>query len=192
MKKAILTLLIVFLLASKAFSFTIITDPNVFYAFYEKPTKVINFTELKDGTSYNTILAQFKSNTPDSSESDCLAPRAGDFEALTVLPGAFSKVWSFRGSDPESAYSFCDTILWFDQGISTGNYHMAISTRAGRSQPFAIYTNKGFMGILPDTPKETLFIFENLHFIFSFETDFSKTTPMSESRDSFLAKMEID
>jgi hypothetical protein len=189
LKKAVLILSIVLLLASNAFSFTVITDPNVFYAFYEKPTKVINFTELKDGTPYANIQAQLKSNASHSSEPDCLIPNAGDFDTLTVLPGAFSKVWSFKGVDPENAYSFCDTILWFDQGISTGNYHMAISTSSMRSQPFAIYTNKGFMGILPDSPNETLFIFENLHFIFSFETDFTKTTPVSQSRDSFLAKM---
>ena len=189
MKKAVLILPLVLLLASNAFSFTVITDPNVFYAFYEKPTEVINFTELKDGTPYATIQAKLKSNASHSSEPECLTSRTGDIEALTVLPGAFSKVWSFKGADPENTYAFCDTILWFDQGISTGNNHMTISTSAGRSQPFAIYTNKGFMGILPDTPNETLFIFENLHFIFSFETDFSKTTPVSESRDSFLAKM---
>ena len=88
--------------------------------------------------------------------------------------------------------TFRDSILWFDQGISTGDCSMAVSTNAGRSKPFAIYTNKGFMGIIPDTPRETLFIFENLHFIFSFETDFSKTAPVSESKASFYAKIEIN
>jgi hypothetical protein len=48
------------------------------------------------------------------------------------------------------------------------------------------------MGIIPDTPRETLFIFENLHFIFSFETDFSKTAPVSESKASFYAQIEIN
>ena len=69
---------------------------------------------------------------------------------------------------------------------------MAVSTNAERSQPFAMYTNKGFMGIIPDTPQETLFIFENLHFIFSFETEFAKTAPVSESKTSFLALVEIN
>jgi hypothetical protein len=55
-----------------------------------------------------------------------------------------------------------------------------------------MYTNKGFMGIIPDTPQEILFIFENLHFIFSFETEFSKTAPVSESKTSFLALNEIN
>jgi hypothetical protein len=67
-----------------------------------------------------------------------------------------------------------------------------VSTTAGQSKPFAIYTNKGFMGIIPDTPQETLFIFENLHFIFSFETEFSKTAPVSESEASFLAQIVIN
>jgi hypothetical protein len=52
-----------------------------------------------------------------------------------------------------------------------------------------MYTNKGFMGIIPDTPEETLFIFENLHFIFSFEADFSKTAPVSESKAALLAQL---
>jgi hypothetical protein len=66
-----------------------------------------------------------------------------------------------------------------------------VSTNIGPSQPFAMYTNKGFMGIIPDTPQETLFLFENLHFIFSFETEFLKTAPVSESKASFFARIEI-
>jgi hypothetical protein len=110
---------------------------------------------------------------------------------LTVRSDAFSNAWSFLGSDPEQAQSFCDVILWFDQGISTGDLSLAVTTKTGRSQPFAMYTNRGFMGIIPDTPQETLFIFENLHFIFSFEAEFSKTAPVSESKAALLAQTEI-
>ena len=55
MKKVTLILLINLALASNVFSYSVITDPNVFYAFFEKPAKVIDFAELKDGTSYNNI-----------------------------------------------------------------------------------------------------------------------------------------
>ena len=47
------------------------------------------------------------------------------------------------------------------------------------------------MGIIPDSPHETLFIFENLHFIFSFEAEFSKAAPVSESKAALLAQTEI-
>lgn len=181
-----------FLLASNAFSFTIITDPDVFYAFFEKPTKTIDFSELKDGTPYHRIHEQLKSNDSLPNEQDCLNTHQGDFKGLTVLPGAFSKHWSFKGADLKKAYTFCDTVLWFDQGISTGEYHMTVSISAGESQPFAIYTNKGFMGILPDTPRENLFIFENIHLIYSFETDFSKAAPLSDSTTSFLAQLNLN
>ena len=192
MKKVTLIILINFVLASNAFSFSVITDPNVFYAFFEKPAKVIDFTELKDGTSYNNIPGRLEPDTIDEAEPDCINNQAEDIKALTVWSNAFSNAWSFRGSDPVQAHSLRDAILWFDQGITTGDCSMAISTNAERSQPFAIYTNKGFMGIIPDTPQETLFIFENLHFIFSFETEFSKTAPVSESKTSFLALIEIN
>ena len=192
MKKVALIIFMNFALASNAFSYTIITDPGVFYAFFENPAKVIDFSELKNGTSYNNIPGRFEPDTFKVSEPDCINNHAKDFKALTVWPNAFSNAWSFQGADPVQAHSFCDAILWFDQGISTGDYSMAVSTNAGRSKPFAIYTNKGFMGIIPDTPQETLFIFENLHFIFSFETDFSKTAPVSESKASFYAQIEIN
>ena len=192
MKKVTLILLINFVLVSNVFSYTVITDPNVFYVFFEKPAKVIDFTELKDGTSYNNISGRVEPDTFKVSKPDCKNTRAGDLKALTVGPGAFSNAWSFQGADPVQGHSFCDTILWFDQGISTGDYSMAVSTNAERSQPFAMYTNKGFMGIIPDTPQETLFIFEDLHFIFSFETEFSNTAPVSESKVSFLAQIEIN
>ncbi len=98
MKKVALILLMDFLLASNVFSYTIITDPNVFYAFFEKPTKIIDFTELQDGTSYNSIQKQIKSNTSPAYEPDCINIRPGDFEALTVLSSAFSNAWSFQGN----------------------------------------------------------------------------------------------
>ena len=192
MKKVTLVLLINFVLASNVFSYSVITDPNVFYAFFEKPAKVIDFTELKDGTSYNNIPGRLEPDTFEVPEPDCINNQATDIKALTVWSNAFSKAWSFRGSDPVQADAFHDEILWFDQGITTGDCSMAVSTNAERSQPFAMYTNKGFMGIIPDTPQETLFIFENLHFIFSFETEFAKTAPVSESKTSFLALMEIN
>jgi hypothetical protein len=191
-KKVTLIILINFALASNVFSYAVITDPNVFYAFFEKPAKIIDFTKLKDGTSYKNIPGRFEPDTFKVSELDCIKNHAGDLKALTVWPTAFSNAWSFLGVDPVQAHAFGDVILWFDQGISTGDCNMAVSTNVGHSQPFAIYTNKGFMGIIPDTPQETLFIFENLHFVFSFETEFSKAAPVSESKISFLAQIEIN
>jgi hypothetical protein len=191
-KKVTLTILINFAVASNVFAYTAITDPNVFYSFFEKPANIIDFAELKDGTSYDNITGRAEMDIPEASEPNCINNRAGDLNTLTVRSSAFSNTWSFQGVEPVQAQSFCDVILWFDQGISTGDYNLAVSTKAGRSKPFAIYTNKGFMGIIPDTPQETLFIFENLHFIFSFETEFSKTAPVSESEASFLAQIVIN
>ncbi len=190
MKKSILIIFINFVLASNVFSYTVITDPSVFYTFFENPAKVLDFTELKDGTSYTNIQDRSGPDQIKASETDCINHRPEDLNAMTVGPGAFSNAWSFLGSDPKQTHSFCDSILWFDQGISTGDLSLAVSTNAGRSQPFAMYTNKGFMGIIPDTPEETLFIFENLHFIFSFEAEFSKTAPVSESKAELLAHLE--
>ncbi len=192
MKKVTLILLINLALASNVFSYSVITDPNVFYAFFEKPAKVIDFAELKDGTSYNNIPGRLEPDTSKVPEPDCITNQPKGIKALTVWSNAFSNAWSFRGSDPVQAHSLGDAILWFDQGITTGDCSMAVSTNAERSQPFAMYTNKGFMGIIPDTPQETLFIFEKLHFIFSFETEFSKTAPVSESKISVLARIEIN
>ena len=191
MKKVTFIILINFVLASNVFSYTVITDPNVFYTFFEKPAKIIDFSELKDGSSYRSLPGRFERDTFETSESDCINTHAEDLKALKVGPSAFSNAWSFLGAEPVQAHAFCDEILWFDQGISTGDYSLTVSTNTGRSQPFAMYTNKGFMGIIPDTPQETLFIFENLHFIFSFETEFSKADPVSESKASLIAQIEI-
>jgi hypothetical protein len=191
-KKVTLTILINLALASNAFTYTAITDPNLFYSFFEKPAKIIDFTELKDGTPYDNISGAFEPSTPKASEPDCINNREGSINALTVRSNAFSNTWSFQGAESLQTRSLCDVILWFDQGISTGDYNLAVSTKAEQSKPFAIYTNKGFIGVIPDTPQETLFIFENLHSIFSFETEFTKTAPASESKASFLAQVDIN
>ncbi|MGD2013417.1 MAG: hypothetical protein PVJ77_16100 [Desulfobacterales bacterium] len=192
MKKVILTILINFAVASNVFAYTVIKDPNVFYSFFEKPANIIDFAELKDGTLYGNLTDRVEADILEASGPSCINNRAGNLNALTVGPSAFSNTWSFLGAEPVKAQSFCDAVLWFDQGISTGDYNLAVSTTPGRSKPFAIYTNKGFMGIIPDTPQETLFIFENLHFIFSFETEFSTTAPVPESEASFMAQIEIN
>jgi hypothetical protein len=191
-KKVILTILINFAVASNVFAYTVIKDPNVFYSFFEKPANIIDFAELKDGTLYGNLTDRVEADILEASGPNCINNRAGNLNALTVGPSAFSNTWSFLGAEPVKAQSFCDAVLWFDQGISTGDYNLAVSTTPGRSKPFAIYTNKGFMGIIPDTPQETLFIFENLHFIFSFETEFSTTAPVPESEASFMAQIEIN
>jgi hypothetical protein len=185
-----------FQLTPVAFSYTMITDPNVFYSFFEKPKKVIEFRELRDGTSYEDISQRLKPNTFYAAQPNCLIVGTGDddsirgLEALAVRPNAFSKSWSFMGADPKRPNSLCRVVIWFDQGISTGNFNMTVATTTGRSQPFVLFTNRGFMGILPDTPEETLFIFDNLHLVFSFETEFSKTTPVAESEALFWAIVE--
>jgi len=171
----------------------------VFYSFFEKPKKIIEFTKLKDGTPYDGIPDRFKPNKYYVSELDCLIigtgehNEAGGFEALAVRPGSFSNAWSFMRADPNKAGTYCEAVIWFDHGISTGSYKMMVSVTAGKSQPFVVYTNKGFIGILPDTPHETTFIFDNFYLIFSFETEFTKVTPLSDSKEvSFLAQFETN
>jgi hypothetical protein len=76
-------------------------------------------------------------------------------------------------SDPKKPGSFCKTVVWFDQGISAGDYKMTVVATPGQSQPFAIFTNKGFIGIMPDSPQETLFVLGDISYITFFETEFS-------------------
>ena len=49
MGRLTLALLMVLLPTQSAFSYTII-DVDLFYAFYEKSNRIIDFTEFKDGT----------------------------------------------------------------------------------------------------------------------------------------------
>jgi len=196
LKKLVLSLFVGLLQTQSVFAYTMITDPSVFYSFFEKPKKVIEFRELRDGTSYDNISHRLKPNAFYAAEPNCLIvgtgedDPAGGLEALAVRPNAFSKSWSFMGADPKKPNSFCRVVIWFDQGISTGNYNVTVAVTNGQSQPFVLFTNRGFMGILPDTAEETLFIFDNLHLVFSFETEFSMTTPVSESEALFWAMDE--
>jgi hypothetical protein len=166
------------LFASNSLAYTVITDPHAFYSLFEKPKKTIEFTELKDGTALYSIPAGFRPNTFYGDKPNCLIIGTGDssltggYEELAVRPNAFSNAWSFMVSDPKKPGSFCETVIWFDQGISAGTYKMTVVAATGRSQPFAMLTNKGFIGILPDSPQETLFILDDISFISIFETEF--------------------
>ncbi|UCF93289.1 MAG: hypothetical protein JSW39_03770 [Desulfobacterales bacterium] len=198
MKKLALALLMGFVLAPSAFAYTMIKDPNVFYSIFEKPKKLIEFTKLKDGTTFDKIPVSYKPHQFYASNPDCLIIGTGDgngaggFEAIAVRPNAFSSTWSFKGADPTKPNSFCDAVIWFDQGISAGNYKMTVSAPAGQSQPFVLYTEDGFLGILPDSPQETHFVLDHIHILYSFETEFSKVAPASESEGSYWAQLKFE
>jgi hypothetical protein len=179
LKKLTFILIAGFIYIPNVSAFTIIKDPNVFYSYFDHPKKTIEFTQLRDGTALSSIPTVFRPNTFYGDQPDCLIIGTGDsrltggFEELAVRPDAFSNAWSFMVSDPKKPGSFCETVIWFDQGISAGGYKMTIVATSGQSQPFALLTNKGFIGILPDSPRETLFVLEDISFITIFETEYS-------------------
>ena len=188
MKKIALLLIAALLFAPRAFAYTVITDPDVFYSFFKKPGKTIEFTQLKDGTARYSIPGGFKPNTFYGDKPGGLiigtgdSNRTGGFQELAVRPNAFSSAWSFMASDPDKPGSFCRTVVWFDQGISAGDYKMTVVATSGKSQPFAMFTNKGFVGIMPDSPQETLFILDDISSISFFETEFFQDTLVPEPK----------
>jgi hypothetical protein len=193
-KVLVLTASIGLMLAQNAFSYSVIRDPNLFYAFFIKPKLIIEFTKLKDGTGFSDNLNEMKSNILFAANQDCPAMSSGDSRLagnetkLAIRPYAFSNAWYFMAVDSEQSESFCNSILWIDEGISTGSHKMAVVATSGQSQPFVLHTNKGFVGILPDNPQETIFIFDDFSRVFSFETEFSKDVSVSDSDDTFMAK----
>ena len=64
---------------------------------------------------------------------------------------------------------------------------MTVVAPSGKSAPFVLYTNKGFMGVVPDNPRETVFIFDNFSVVFSFETEFLRTPTTLNSKETFMA-----
>ena len=190
----VLTASIGLMLAQNAFSYSVIRDPNLFYAFFIKPKLIIEFTKLKDGTGFSDNPNEMKSNILFAANQDCPAMSSGDSRLagnetkLVIRPYAFSNAWYFMGVDSEQSESFCNSILWIDEGISTGSQKMAVVATSGQSQPFVLHTNKGFVGILPDNPQETIFIFDDFSRVFSFETEFSRDVSVSDTDDAFMAK----
>jgi hypothetical protein len=180
MKKLALTLLISILMTPIAFSATVITDPNVFYSMFDHPDTTIDFSKLKDGISFGNIPAGYNSNTSYLDNPDDLivytgeSDGAGGFKFIAVRPHAFSDDWSFKRVDPTDSKNTSEAVVWFGQGITAGSFEMIVYSTTPQSKPFVIYTEKGFIGIVPSSPLETRFIFEDLHIIFSLETGFSQ------------------
>ena len=180
MKKLALALLISISMTPVAFSAMVITDPDLFYAMFEHPDTTIDFLKLKDGTSFSDIPDGYKSNTSYLENPDNLivytgeSDGAGGFNLIAVRPNAFSEDWSFERVDPADSKNIREAVVWFGQGITTGSFEMIVTSTTPESKPFVIYTEKGFIGIVPSSPLETRFIFEDLHIIFSLETGFSQ------------------
>ena len=196
LRRLILALMLVLLSAPGGFSYTII-DVNLFYAFYEKPNKVIDFTEFKDGSTITEISGEFQLNLMYQAKPDCLAsgpsgqtsPEALD--TIALQSDAFSDDWSFKAVSEKKPDAYCEAVLWFDQGISPGKFKLAVTATSGRSKPFVLYTNKGFLGVVPDSPSETVFIFDNISAVFLFETDFPNTSSESDQEDEILAELNM-
>ena len=143
MKSLALALLIFILSAPTASSYTLITDPELFYSQYQSPRTVIEFTELKDGTAIENLLAGYKPQTflVSNSTGTCLMPpdKKPDDDSpasLAVSSQAFSDDWSFHGADPGTPGLFCELITWFVQGITCGQYQKALYGHLLRKQPY--------------------------------------------------------
>ena len=194
MRRLILILMMLLLSAQSGFSYTII-DVNLFYAFYENPNKVIDFTEFKDGSTITEISGEFQLNLMYQAKPDCLvSDQSGQssseaLDAIALRPDAFSDDWSFKAVSENRPGTFCEAVLWFDQGISPGKFKLAVAATSGQSKPFVLYTNKGFLGVVPDSPSETVFIFDNISAVFLFETDFPKSSSVSDQEDTILAEL---
>jgi hypothetical protein len=198
LKKLVLILLISFMLVPRGFSYSIITDPDVFYAFFEKPMTTIEFSKLKDGTSYENIRHRIKPDPPAGSQPQCTTIDNGDIhftgsnDRISVRSDAFSDDWSFSAMDLKRPEVSCESVIWFNQGISAGDSVIAVASSTGQSQPFVLYTNKGFMGVVPDNPRETVFIFDNFSAVFSFETEFLRPSTMLNTTASLIAQVDVE
>jgi hypothetical protein len=166
-------------MTATAFSASMVKDPDLFYSVFKNPDTVIDFLELKDGTSFDKIPESYTPKTQYLDNPDNLIVYTGEsdgkggFSMIAVRPQAFSDGWSFKGGHPSKPKVFREQVVWFDQGITAGSFEIIISATTAQSQPFAIYTEKGFMGIIPDSPEETRFILEGIHIVYSFETGFA-------------------
>lgn len=195
MKKLIIILAISFLIIPKAFSYSIIRDPDLFYSFFEKPMTTINFTALKDGTPYEKIQFRIKSEASVVSEPQCTIFGKSDIyltdtgNRISVKSDAFSNEWLFSARDLIKPEVSCETVLWFNQGISAGDSKITITSSTGKSEPFVLYTNKGFVGVVPDNPQETEFIFDNFSAVFSFESKFLMPATTLNSNRSLIAQL---
>ncbi len=79
MRKLISALLMLLLHAQSACSYSIITDSNLFYSFFTQPHKIIEFNQLKDGTSFAQVHNSLEQNITHLANLDCLGPRKGDY-----------------------------------------------------------------------------------------------------------------
>ena len=196
MKKLGLILSISLLLVPKVFSYTIILDPDLFYSFFEKPMTTIEFNELKDGTSYDIIKYRISPEPIIVSDPQCSILGIGNMRvteggsSISVRSDAFSDDWSFRATDLKKPEVFCEAVIWFDQGISAGNSKITVASSTGKSEPFVLYTNKGFIGVVPDNPQETVFTFDNFSSVFSFETEFLRPSTTLNTKDEFVARLD--
>ena len=198
MKKVVLVMILSLLPVPGTYAFTIITDPNVFYSFFEKPKTTIEFSQLRDGTTFSNIPDGLEPITSYAVKPACAFMRAENkthangSKSLAVRPNAFSSAWFFKVKNPENPDSYCDAVLWSDQGLSIANNSFTVVAASGQSQPFVLYTNKGFIGILPDDPQETIFILDRCTQVFIFETEFSRTASVLESGGSLMAYNQDD
>jgi len=195
LKKLGVIVLISFMMVPRVFSFSIITDSDVFYSFFEKPLTTIEFTKLKNGTSYEKIRYRNKPDPFIVSQPQCSIIGNGDIHAaggnnsISVRSDAFSDDWTFSARDLKRPEVSCEAVVWFNQGISAGDSKLAVASSTGKSEPFALYTNKGFMGVVPDNPRETVFIFDNFTAVFSFETQFLRPSTTINATTSLMAQL---
>jgi hypothetical protein len=157
----------------------------------------IDFSALKDGTPYEKIVHRIKSEALVVSEPQCTIFEKSDINLagagnrISVKSDAFSNDWLFSSGNLINPEVSCEAVLWFNQGISAGNSKIIVTSSNGKSEPFVLYTNKGFFGVVPDNPQETEFIFDNFSAIFSFESNFLRPSTTLNTKRSLIAQLYI-
>jgi len=196
-KKLTIILALSFLIIPEAFSYSIIREPDLFYSFFEKPMTTIDFRTLKDGTPYEKIQYRIKSEALVVTEPQCNIfgnndiHLAGGGNGISVRSDAFSNKWLFSAGNLTNPEVSCEAVLWFNQRISAGDSKIIVTSSSGKSEPFVLYTNKGFIGVVPDNTQETEFIFDNFSAVFSFESKFLRASTTLNSNRSLIAQLYI-
>jgi len=164
--RALLLALLAF--ASNAWGYQVITDPLAFNSLFKDPTTTIDFTRLKDGSTY----------TPHNFRSLLVIQEGGSPYFVEIRETGWSDDFQIGTTEP-NCYCAGASSQWDGNSIYSGGSHFYVSTD-GHAFVLSVETSVGFMGFIPTSAYDGFYMLPRDVSISSLQYGYTSVSTVSE------------
>ncbi len=155
--------------SASSHAYAVVSDPSTFYAMFQSPTGLVEFSKLKDGTLFG----------PDALSSPLVRSTSSPPFSVSVREEAWTDDL-FIGSSLLDCSCGWSATTWYGDYISPEFYSRIYIRSGGVAMPIALDTSAGFLGFIPDSLSDSYFLLPAAVSVNSVQYGFTKVASVPE------------